>query len=189
MSGRRKTHRTGSALNTRNTAIGTGLALGLGLALAACSGQAEETAAPADGRSRTPAPSGPASEVTGEDGVVGTIVHFTAGSTVVEVTIREDTPTTRDFLSMLPMTLPFEDYAGQEKIAYLERALDYAGSEAGMTPEVGDLFSYKPWGNLGFFTGVDGLGHSTDLVRIGATDDLDAVMLLDGQDVTIAVAG
>lgn len=114
-----------------------------------------------------------------------TIVRLTADDAVVEVAIRDDNPTTRDFLSMLPMTLRFEDYAGMEKIAYPERALDYTGSEEGMTPQAGDLFSYKPWGNLGFFYETGTLGHSTQLVRIGTTDDLEAVMRLDGRDVAV----
>lgn len=166
--------------------------LALALGLTACTGSPEvvpEPSSPAlTTTETTPAPTTPVPADETEDTIVGTTVHFTAGDTVIEVMIHEDTPTTRDFLSMLPMTLPFEDYAGMEKITYPERAFDYTGSEEGITPEVGDVFSYKPWGNLGFFYGVDGLGHSTQLVRIGATEDLDAVMELDGQDVTIAVA-
>lgn len=119
-----------------------------------------------------------------EDDVSETIVHFTAGSTVVEVTIHEETPTTRDFLAMLPMTLTFEDFNGMEKIAYPPRGFDTTGNE-GMAPRVGDLFSYIPWSNLGFFYDTGTLGFSRQLVRIGTTDDLDAVMELDGQEATI----
>ena len=36
-----------------------------------------------------------------------------------------DNPVTRDFLSMLPLTLEFEDLAGNEKISYLPRDLDH----------------------------------------------------------------
>ncbi|TMS51143.1 cyclophilin-like fold protein [Mycobacterium sp. DBP42] len=122
-----------------------------------------------------------------EDEVTGTAVHFTTGSTVVEVTINEDTPTTRDFLAMLPITLTFEDFNRMEKIAYPPRGFDTTGN-TGMTPKVGDLFSYIPWSNLGFFYNTGSLGFSEQLVRIGTTDDLDAVMRLDGQQVTITVA-
>ena len=130
--------------------------------------------------------SSPEQTTVPDQGVVGTIVHFTAGDAVVEVTIHEDTATTRDFLSMLPMTLTFEDYSGMEKIAYPERGFDTTGNE-GMKPEVGDLFSYVPWSNLGFFYATGSLGHSTSLVRIGTTDDLDDVMKLDGQSVAITI--
>lgn len=122
-----------------------------------------------------------------EDVVTGTVVNFTTGSTVVKVTIHGDTPTTRDFLSMLPMTLTFEDFNGMEKIAYPARGFDTAGNK-GMTPQVGDLFSYIPWRNLGFFYDTGSLGFSEHLVRIGSTDDIDAIRKLDGRDVSIAVA-
>lgn len=116
--------------------------------------------------------------------MVGTVVQFSAGAAVVQVRIEEDTVTTRDFLSLLPMTLRFEDFGGREKVASPPRPFDYRGA-TGMTPENGDLFSYRPWGNLGFFYDADGLGHSDDLVRIGATEDLEEITLLDGKQVTI----
>lgn len=166
----------------------------LSFTFAGCGGQPAEPPTTSSTPASSPAPTEQASPASSpepttapDQGVVGTTVHFTAGDTVVEVTIHEDTATTRDFLSMLPMTLTFEDYAGMEKIAYPERGFDTTGNE-GMKPEVGDLFSYIPWSNLGFFYATGSLGHSTSLVRIGTTDDLDAVMKLDGQRVTIAVA-
>lgn len=54
---------------------------------------------------------------------------------------------------------------------------------------MGDLFSYKPWGNLGFFYSTEGNTFSTDLAKIGETEDIDLIELPDGQQVTIAVAG
>ena len=58
----------------------------------------------------------------------------------------------------------------------------------GMTPENGDLSSYMPWGNLGFFYNADGLGHSNDLIRIGRTDAIDEIVRFDGQEVMIEIA-
>lgn len=158
--------------------------------LSACSAPGPDAGTPRSATaSPSPGPSSAAESATApSDRVVGTRVNFTAGGTVVEVTITEDTATTRDFLARLPMTQEFEDFNGQEKITYPERPFDYTGTE-GMAPRVGDLFSYKPWGNLGFFYDTGDLGHSDDLVRLGTTDDLDAVMKLDGERVTIAVAG
>ncbi|RGC65296.1 hypothetical protein C5N14_29340 [Micromonospora sp. MW-13] len=112
------------------------------------------------------------------------VVRFRTGSTTVEVAIEENTPTTRDFPSMLPMTLPFEECGGRKKVTTLSRRVDYDGA-TGMTLENADPFSYMPWGNLGFFYRADGLGHSDDLVRTGTTDDLH----LDGQNVRIGAAG
>lgn len=37
--------------------------------------------------------------------IVGTVVRFTAGSAAIDVTINQDNPAVRDFLSMLPLTL------------------------------------------------------------------------------------
>lgn len=166
--------------------------LALAVRLSACSGTPDDApepdvATPSQTAPTTTPASDQGQDQEGVDTVAGTIVRFTAGSTVVEATIDEDTAATRDFLSMLPMTLEFEDYAGMEKISYLPRGFDTTGNE-GMTPEVGDLFSYIPWSNLGFFYDTGSLGHSDQLVRLGATDDLDAVMQLEGQQVTIAVA-
>lgn len=175
-------------------AFAAGAAL-LVTALAGCSpagsdsshGRSAPTPSTDSPKATAPTSTPAASETGDRDRVVGTIVRFTAGSTVVEVTITEDSAATRDFLSRLPMTQEFENFHGQEKITYPEEPFDYTGAE-GFTPQVGDLFSYKPWGNLGFFYDVEGLGRSDDLVRLGTTDDLDAVMELDGMLVTIDLA-
>jgi hypothetical protein len=121
-------------------------------------------------------------------GVVDAVVRFTADDTVVEVVIDEDNPTTRSFLAMLPMTLAFSDYGGKEKVATPTGTWDFTEAE-GLDPRAGDLFSYKPWGNLGFFYNTDGNTFSTDLAKIGETKDINQIELLDGQQVTIAIAG
>ncbi len=113
------------------------------------------------------------------------IVSFTAGNVVVEAVIVEDNPTTRSFLSMLPMTLTFSDFGGKEKVASPPGDLDYTGAE-GLRPEVGDLFSYMPWGNIGFFYNAEGHTFSSSLTKIGETADIDQIGLLDGKAVTIA---
>lgn len=123
-----------------------------------------------------------------DQGVVGTVVNFTADDAVLEVVIDKDNPTTRSFLAMLPMTLAFSDYGGKEKVATPTGEWDFTGTK-GLEPKVGDLFSYKPWGNLGFFYNTDGNSFSNDLIRIGKTEDIDQIELLDGQQVTIAIAG
>jgi hypothetical protein len=46
------------------------------------------------------------------------------------VTIGEDNPAVRDFLSMLPLSLTLEEFNGPEKIAYLPRKLAHAGRPA-----------------------------------------------------------
>lgn len=66
-----------------------------------------------------------------------------------EMVVRlNDSPASRELLSLLPLTLDFKDYAGEEKISYLPRKLDTGGtSEKGS----GDFAYYAPWGNLAVF--------------------------------------
>ncbi|HEU4324531.1 MAG TPA: cyclophilin-like fold protein [Roseiflexaceae bacterium] len=121
------------------------------------------------------------------DQVVGTVVRFSAGSASVEVTINQDSPAVRDFLSMLPLTLALEEFAGREKIAYLPRELAHAGSP-GSDPEDGDLIYYVPWGNLGFYYNTAGIGYSDQTIHLGTYDaSLEQLEQLEGQDVTVAV--
>jgi len=80
-----------------------------------------------------------------------------------------DSPTTRDFLSLLPLTLTLEDYAGTEKIAYLPRRLTQQGAPAGADPSVGDITYYAPWGNLALF--YKDFGYAKGLVILGHLDD------------------
>lgn len=171
----------------RSTIMSAGALAVVGLALAACS-----TSPGAVDAAQTPtaASTNPLATSTPEQGadqaIVGTVVHFTAGSVVVRAVIEEDTPTTRSFLAMLPMTLRFSDFGGREKVASPPEAFDFTDA-TGMTPQAGDLFSYIPWSNIGFFYNAEGSTHSDDLVRIGTTEDIDQIELLDGQDVTIAI--
>lgn len=119
--------------------------------------------------------------------VVGTIVRFSTGAMSVDVTIGEDNPAVRDFLSMLPLTLALEEFNGREKIAYLPRELAHAGSP-GSDPEDGDLIYYSPWGNLGFYYNTAGIGYSDQTIHLGTYDaSLDQLELLEGQDVIVEV--
>jgi hypothetical protein len=117
---------------------------------------------------------------------VNSTVHFTAGEVVVEVVIDASTAVTRSFLAMLPMTLVFSDFGGKEKVATPTGEWDFTDAR-GLDPEIGDLFSYMPWGNIGFFYNTDGMTYSRDLTRIGRTNDIEQIALLDGEKVTIAV--
>ena len=70
----------------------------------------------------------------GEGATGGTIVRFSSSTTSVDVTIGEDNPAVRDFLSMLPLTITLEEFAGREKIGYPPRELRHGGSP-GSDPE------------------------------------------------------
>lgn len=76
-----------------------------------------------------------------------------------------DNPTSNDFLSLLPLTLTFEDYAGTEKISYPPNKLSTAEAPSGSDPSIGDLTYYAPWGNLAIF--YKDFGHSNGLIKLG----------------------
>jgi hypothetical protein len=118
--------------------------------------------------------------------IVGTIVRFSSNTTSVDVTIGEDNPAVRDFLSMLPLTITVEEFAGREKISYLPRALRHRGSP-GSNPESGDLIYFVPWGNLGFYYNAEGIGYSDEAINLGTYDaPLDRLERLEGE-VTVEV--
>jgi hypothetical protein len=97
-----------------------------------------------------------------------------------------DSPTTRDFVALLPLTLTLEDYASTEKIAYLPRKLSTQGAPAGVTPTAGDITYYAPWGNLALF--YRGFRYSEGLVRLGRFDaGIEALEVRGSLKVTIDV--
>jgi hypothetical protein len=119
--------------------------------------EARPTASP------TPQPS--AQRATG-----GTRVRFNAGSAEIVVRTAEN-PTSRDFVSQLPLTLAFKDFAAMEKLTYLPRRLTTDGS-TGNPPANGDLIYYAPWGNLGFFYDAErrDTAHDDRVIPIGTVE-------------------
>ncbi len=79
-----------------------------------------------------------------------------------------DNPTSRDFLSRLPLTLNFEDYNKTEKISYLPSTLTTEEAPDGFDPSVGDLTLYAPWGNLAIF--YNDFTYSSGLILLGHID-------------------
>lgn len=84
-----------------------------------------------------------------------------AGEVVI---VLYDNPMSRDFASLLPLSLLFRDYVGEEKIADLSRKLAMAG---GLTANdvQGDFAYYAPWGNLAVF--YKGFGKGSGLYILG----------------------
>jgi hypothetical protein len=168
----------------------------------ACSptSEAQPTAMSATAASTTPSPTPAASPpaaaeptppapaaAEAPDQVIGTVVRFTSDRTSVDVTIGEDSPAVRDLLSMLPLRIPFEDLAGREKIAYLPRELNFAGSP-GSDPEDGDLIYYTSWGNLGFYYNAAGIDYSDATLHLGTYDATEEQLsLLEGGVVAIEI--
>ena len=83
-----------------------------------------------------------------------------------EAVVRLDNhPAVQDFLSMLPLTVSFEDYNNIEKIGYLPRKLRDKDSPSSCDPSVGTFAYYAPWGNLSVF--YRDFRHSDGLVPLG----------------------
>jgi hypothetical protein len=113
--------------------------------------------------------------------IVGSVVRFTSARTSVDVTIGQDNPAVRDFLSMLPLTLTVEEFTGREKISYLPRKLRHSGSP-GSDPKNGDLIYFVPWGNLGFYYNAEGIGYSDATIHLGTyRAPLDQLERLEGR--------
>ena len=87
--------------------------------------------------------------------------------TASEVALGEldDNAAARDFLALLPLKLDLADYSTTEKISDLPGTLSTEGSPPGMTPVVGDIAYYAPWGNLAIF--IRDFSYSRGLVKLG----------------------
>jgi Uncharacterized conserved protein len=86
-----------------------------------------------------------------------------------ELTVRlNDSPASRDFIAMLPMTLAFRDYNATEKISDLPQRLSVDGSPPGCTPSAGDFTYYAPWGNLAVF--YRDFRYGSGLIPLGAIE-------------------
>jgi hypothetical protein len=77
-------------------------------------------------------------------------VRVTLGGQSLTATLQ-DSPTTRELISMLPLDLPGRDFMHFEKIADLPRKLTTEGAPSSHTPTAGDFAYYHPWGNLALF--------------------------------------
>jgi hypothetical protein len=112
-------------------------------------------------------------------------IRLKVGDTVLTASLI-DSATTRDFISLLPLTLTLEDYAGTEKISNLPKRLSTENAPSGSDPSVGDIAYYTPWGNLAIF--YRDFGYSRGLVILGKIDSgMDAFKVPDSVRVTIEV--
>nr|WP_263326916.1 cyclophilin-like fold protein [Neobacillus sp. Marseille-Q6967] len=97
----------------------------------------------------------------------------TAGDVRIKITFNHeevivemfDNPTSRDFLTLLPLTITLEDYARTEKIHYLSKELSTVEAPSGSDPLVGDFSYYSPWGNLVIY--YKDFGYSNGLIKLG----------------------
>lgn len=94
-------------------------------------------------------------------------IRFVFDDRSVTATLK-DTPSVRDFVSQLPLTMELEDYASTEKIAYLPSKLTKEGAPNGTSSKAGDISYYAPWGNLVIF--YKDFGHASGLINLGKLD-------------------
>jgi hypothetical protein len=99
-----------------------------------------------------------------------------------------DSETSRDFVSLLPLTLTLDDYNKTDKISDLPKKLTSKGAPAGAKPFAGDIAYYTPWGNFALF--YKDFGYSEGLIILGKLDS--GVETLNGRSptkVTIELVG
>jgi hypothetical protein len=102
--------------------------------------------------------------------------------------VLEDNATSRDFVSLLPLTLTLKDYAATEKISDLPRRLSQEGAPAGSDPSIGAITYYAPWGNLAIF--YRDSGYANGLIRLGAIESgIEALNRPGSFEVTIDLIG
>jgi len=91
-----------------------------------------------------------------------------------------DNATSRDFMSLMPITLTLKDYAGKEKVSDMPRKLSTQGAPPGSDPSVGDITLYAPWGNLAIF--YNDFGYASGLIILGKIDSgIDKLSKLEGK--------
>lgn len=89
-----------------------------------------------------------------------------------------DNPTTRDLMSMLPLSLTVEDFSTNEKLAHLPRRLDEGGLTDFADEAPGDLCYFRGWGNLAFFHAD--YAYRGDLIRLGRIEGPVTPLLVRG---------
>ena len=110
-------------------------------------------------------------------------IRMTMAGKIITASL-EESDSARDFFAMLPLTLPLEDYAETETIAYLPRKLTTQTAPEGIDPQVGDIAYYAPWGNLAIY--YRDFGYSSGLIRLGRiTSGLDALTAQPSGTLTI----
>jgi len=106
-------------------------------------------------------------------------IKISVANTVMTATML-DNATSRDFMSLMPITLTLKDYAGTEKVSDLPRKLSTQGAPSGSDASVGDITLYAPWGNLAIF--YRDFGYAGGLIVMGKVDSgIDKLPKLDGK--------
>ena len=81
-------------------------------------------------------------------------IRITLNGKAITATLIES-ETTRDFISLLPLTLTMNDLFGREKFGHLPRAISEGGKRT-QTYEVGDVIYWSPGPDVAMFYRHDG---------------------------------
>src|SRR5205809_4582278 len=84
----------------------------------------------------------------GQPNIVKIRLTLDNGKTITATLI--DSETTRDFVSLLPLTLTMNDLFGREKFGHLPRAISQGGKRT-QTYEVGDVIYWSPGPDVAVF--------------------------------------
>lgn len=97
-----------------------------------------------------------------------------------------DNGTSKDFVSMLPLTLTFDDYVGTEKVSDLPRRLSKKDTPDGAKPVIGDVTYFSPWGNLAIF--YKNFRYADGLLPLGKIESgLEYLDDIEGHEVLLEV--
>lgn len=96
-------------------------------------------------------------------------VIMTINDTEYVVTVDENTAAGKLFLEVLPLSLNFENFGSNERIAYLPHKLDMNSYEEPISVKRGGMTYYVPWGNLAVFR--KSFSCSADLAPLGAMSE------------------
>jgi hypothetical protein len=148
------------------------------IALAAACGTTDDPAPTAD--PPTTAVAAPSADTAPAARPEDTQMRIQLSTTETQLTAAlHDSPTARDFASLLPLTLALQDYASTEKISDLPRQLTTDGAPPGADPTTGDIALYAPWGNLAIY--YRDFRYSDGLVLLGRVDaSTDQLAALEG---------
>jgi len=96
-------------------------------------------------------------------------IRLTLNGTALTATLI-DSETTRDFVSLLPLTLTMNDLFGREKFGHLPRAISGGGKRT-RTYEVGDVIYWPPGPDVAIYYRHDGQPiPSPGIIVIGKMD-------------------
>ncbi len=99
----------------------------------------------------------------------GIEIRLRVGDTVLTATLI-DSETTRDFISLVPLTLTMNDLFGREKFGNLPRAISEGGKRT-RTYEVGDVIYWSPGPDVAMFYRHDGQSiPSPGIIVMGKID-------------------